>query len=181
MDNDSLLYFATFSKAIPSFNSSRANSNFPSLLPSSLPSFLPSSLPFFHPSCLPFIRPSSYIPSPKLHMTAKSPSPSCVKSIPKSLCRVVIFSLAFFDKSFIVGRSSFIELEADDSAAGRSPPFASGDPQLVKKSPNRGYRRGRPDPGRPATAVRLGTHPAPPLVGTRRAKKAAANPVHYIL
>ncbi len=166
MDNDSLLYFATFSKAIPSFNSSRANSNFPSLLPSSLPSFLPSSLPsslpFSHPSCLPFIRPSSYIPSPKLHMTAKSPSPSCVKSIPKSLCRVVIFSLAFFDKSFIVGRSSFIELEADDSAAGRSPPVASGDLQLVKKSPNRGYRRGRPKhantsgtgrlPGRMATA-----------------------------
>jgi hypothetical protein len=106
-----------------------------------------------------------------LHMTAKSPS----------LCRVVIFSLAFFDKSFIVGRSLFIELGADDPAAGRSPPFASGDLQLVKKSPNRGYRRGRPDPGRPATAVRFGTHPAPPLVGTRRAKKAAANPVHYIL
>ncbi len=165
MDNDSLLYFATFSKAIPSFNSSRANSNFPSLLPSSLPSllpsFLPSSLPFFHPSCLPFIRPSSYIPSPKLHMTAKSPSPSCVKSIPKSLCRVVIFSLAFFDKSFIVGRSSFVELGADAPAVC-SPPFASGDLQLVKKSPNRGYRRGRPKhantsgtgrlPGRMATA-----------------------------
>ncbi len=29
MDNDNLLYFATFSKAIPSFNSSRANSNLP--------------------------------------------------------------------------------------------------------------------------------------------------------
>ena len=108
IDNDNLLYFATFSKDIPSFNNSRANSNFPS--------FLPSSRPFFHPSCLPFIRPSSYIPSPKLHMTAKSPSPSCVKSIPKSLCRVVIFSLAFFDESFI-------ELGADGPpVAVRKPP-----------------------------------------------------------
>lgn len=46
--------------------------------------------------------------------------------------------------------------------------------------PQPGLCRGRPDPGRSATAVRFGTHPAPSLVGTRRAKKAAANPIHNI-
>ena len=81
MESDSLVYFATLSESTPSLSISKADSIFP--------------------SCLPFIRPSSYIPYPKLHMTAKSPSPSCVKSIPKSLCKVVIFSLAFFDESFI--------------------------------------------------------------------------------
>ena len=101
------LYFATLSKAIPSFNNSRANSNLPSLLP------------FSHPSCFPFIRPSSYIPSPKLHMTTKSPSPSRVKSISKSLCRVVIFSLAVFDESFI-------ELGAD------GPPVAVRRPSRIQ-------------------------------------------------
>ena len=47
--------------------------------------------------------------------------------------------------------------------------------------PQPGLCRGRPDPGRSATAVRFGTHPAPSLVGTRRAKKAAANPIHNII
>ena len=53
MESDSLVYFATLSKSTPSLSISKADSIFP--------------------SCLPFIRPSSYIPSPKLHMTAKSP------------------------------------------------------------------------------------------------------------
>jgi hypothetical protein len=116
MESDSLVYFATLSKSTPSLSISKADSIFP--------------------SCLPFIRPSSYIPYPKLHMTAKSPSPSCVKSIPKSLCKVVIFSLAFFDESFIelgtdgIGlrrlarkAESFIELGTDGPpVAVRKPP-----------------------------------------------------------
>ena len=59
-------------------------------------------------------------------MTAKSPSPSCVKSIPKSLCRVIIFSLASFDESFI-------ELGADGPPVADRSSQAASDPDAAER------------------------------------------------